>query len=343
MKLSSVIKSYITSFVAQLVKNPPAMRETWVWCLSWEDPLAKLPTPVFWPGESHGLSPWGCKELDTTEWPSLSQPSIKIKLHGETEWKYQLKKETRQEWRVLLPAPPSLSSREHQFLQFTEQVLCCFQPSSHPHVEGIGVSWKSEVYKVYVIRSGGFQVPRNWAGYLGPPGGWNPPVGLELAADRPGYMRWRREKGCWGPGDSIRGLIPVCWALGSSRRKWGASYRTPPPPGTRTERKGCWAAYRGQQRHLPAGQPPLTVQLRRQDAQDHHLHGVGHLQGASKHVRPGCCPGRGTAGPSLKILMVTYCRRKEFKPWSLWPQKIKTDNLKCHKSTAPSECVEKSL
>ena len=28
----------------------------------------RLPTPVFWPGEFHGLySPWGCKELDTTE------------------------------------------------------------------------------------------------------------------------------------------------------------------------------------------------------------------------------------------------------------------------------------
>ena len=25
----------------------------------------QLPTPVFWPGESHGLySPWGCKESD---------------------------------------------------------------------------------------------------------------------------------------------------------------------------------------------------------------------------------------------------------------------------------------
>ena len=27
------------SLVAQLVKNPPAMRETWVWSLGWEDPL----------------------------------------------------------------------------------------------------------------------------------------------------------------------------------------------------------------------------------------------------------------------------------------------------------------
>ena len=27
------------SLVAQLVKNLPAMRETWVWSLGWEDPL----------------------------------------------------------------------------------------------------------------------------------------------------------------------------------------------------------------------------------------------------------------------------------------------------------------
>ena len=45
------------SLVAQLVKNPPAMRETWVQSLCWEDTLRRerLPTPVFWPGEFHGL------------------------------------------------------------------------------------------------------------------------------------------------------------------------------------------------------------------------------------------------------------------------------------------------
>ena len=33
----------------------------------------RLPTPIFWPGEFHGLySPWGHKELDTTERLSLS-------------------------------------------------------------------------------------------------------------------------------------------------------------------------------------------------------------------------------------------------------------------------------
>ena len=29
------------SFVAQLVKNLPVMRETWIWSLDWEDPLDK--------------------------------------------------------------------------------------------------------------------------------------------------------------------------------------------------------------------------------------------------------------------------------------------------------------
>ena len=45
------------SLVAQLVKNPPAMQETWVRSLGWEDPLekGKVPTPVFWPGEFHKL------------------------------------------------------------------------------------------------------------------------------------------------------------------------------------------------------------------------------------------------------------------------------------------------
>ena len=33
----------------------------------------RLPTPVFWPREFHGrYSPWGQKELDTTECLSLS-------------------------------------------------------------------------------------------------------------------------------------------------------------------------------------------------------------------------------------------------------------------------------
>ena len=62
------------SSVAQLVKNLPAMLETWFnswvgkipWRRKWQ------PTPVFLPGESHGrrsladCSPWGRQESDTT-------------------------------------------------------------------------------------------------------------------------------------------------------------------------------------------------------------------------------------------------------------------------------------
>ena len=72
-----------SSLVAQWVKNPPgsagknrpAMQETWVGSLGWEDPLEKeqLPASVYWPVEVHGLyRPWGCKQLGMTEGLSLS-------------------------------------------------------------------------------------------------------------------------------------------------------------------------------------------------------------------------------------------------------------------------------
>ena len=35
------LKKFQSSLVAQLVKKPPAMRETWVQSLGWEDPLEK--------------------------------------------------------------------------------------------------------------------------------------------------------------------------------------------------------------------------------------------------------------------------------------------------------------
>ena len=60
--------------MAQLVKNLPAIQETWVQSLGWEDPLEKgmATTVVFWPEEFHGLcSPWGHTESDMTEQLSL--------------------------------------------------------------------------------------------------------------------------------------------------------------------------------------------------------------------------------------------------------------------------------
>jgi len=62
--------------VAQTVKNPPAMWETWVRSLGWEDPLERgmathssilawrIPTNR---GAWWANSPWGHKELDMTE------------------------------------------------------------------------------------------------------------------------------------------------------------------------------------------------------------------------------------------------------------------------------------
>ena len=50
--------------------NYTCLRETWVRSLGWKMPWRRerLPAPVFWPGEFHGLySPWGRKELDMTK------------------------------------------------------------------------------------------------------------------------------------------------------------------------------------------------------------------------------------------------------------------------------------
>ena len=68
------LQYFWASLGAQFVKNPPAMWETWVQSLGWENPRRRerLPTPVLWPREFHGLySPWGRKESDTTEQLSL--------------------------------------------------------------------------------------------------------------------------------------------------------------------------------------------------------------------------------------------------------------------------------
>ena len=64
--------SHQASLVAQIVKNLPAMQETWLQSLGWEDPLeeARQPTPVFLPGQSYGLrslAGYSDEESDTTE------------------------------------------------------------------------------------------------------------------------------------------------------------------------------------------------------------------------------------------------------------------------------------
>ena len=57
--------------MAQLVKNPPAMWETWIQSLGWEDPLEKgktTPSSVLaWRLPWTVNSPWGHKRSDVTE------------------------------------------------------------------------------------------------------------------------------------------------------------------------------------------------------------------------------------------------------------------------------------
>ena len=72
------------SLIAQLVKNLPAVQETWVQSLSQEDPLEKemvnyssiFAWKIPWTEELGGLQSMGCRELGTTEQLTLpSQPT----------------------------------------------------------------------------------------------------------------------------------------------------------------------------------------------------------------------------------------------------------------------------
>ena len=68
-----------------MVKNLPAMQETQVQSLGWEDPLEKrmathssiLAWRIPWTEKPGGLNPWGCKESNTTE----------TTMHGCTLWR----------------------------------------------------------------------------------------------------------------------------------------------------------------------------------------------------------------------------------------------------------------
>ena len=63
--------------MVQVVKNPPAIWQTWLQSLGLENPVEKgtathCSIPVFWPGEFHGLcNPSGHRESDMTEPLSL--------------------------------------------------------------------------------------------------------------------------------------------------------------------------------------------------------------------------------------------------------------------------------
>ena len=86
-KLSKYNISGWASLVDHTVKKLLAKASSfdpWVWKIPWRREW--LPALVFLPGESHGqrslvdYNPWGCKELDTTQWLSTHTETL-IRLH----------------------------------------------------------------------------------------------------------------------------------------------------------------------------------------------------------------------------------------------------------------------
>ena len=75
MEITIDIYMYPVSQVAELVKNPPAMQETLILFLGWEDPLEKgtvthssiLAWRIPWTEEPGRLQSMGCKESHTTK------------------------------------------------------------------------------------------------------------------------------------------------------------------------------------------------------------------------------------------------------------------------------------
>ena len=84
------ILSVLASLVAQTVKNPPAMWETWVRSLTREDPLEKgmathssiLAWRISWTEEPGELGPGGGKESHTAERGSCGAWTSDLTLHS---------------------------------------------------------------------------------------------------------------------------------------------------------------------------------------------------------------------------------------------------------------------
>ena len=98
-----------------MVKNLPAMRETpgfnpWVGKIPWR--RAWQPTAVFLPEESHGqrsmagYSPWGHKELDTTEWLNNNRIFALSLLHAWLGTSHHILVDS-QVWNCHVPANPT--------------------------------------------------------------------------------------------------------------------------------------------------------------------------------------------------------------------------------------------
>ena len=83
-KVCALVTSLRAILMAQTIKNPPAMQETQVQCMGWEDSLRKgmathssiLAWRITWTEEPGRHSQWGCKLSDTGEWRNTTSLSV---------------------------------------------------------------------------------------------------------------------------------------------------------------------------------------------------------------------------------------------------------------------------
>ena len=100
-----------------------------------------LPTPVFWPGEFHGLySPWGLKELVMTEQLSLSLSFRELRFYmlpraTKNNKKLKKKKQTKivvpMRWLEGITDSVNMSLSQLQEMVEGQRGLACYSPCSH--------------------------------------------------------------------------------------------------------------------------------------------------------------------------------------------------------------------
>ena len=120
------------SLVAQRVKRLPAMQETEVPSMGWEDPLEKemathsstLAWKFPWTEKPGGYSPWGRKELDTTERLHLLREQERESLYNQISSKNPQKIEKRSEKTVSQRRHTEMVNR-HTKVCSTLLIYCC--------------------------------------------------------------------------------------------------------------------------------------------------------------------------------------------------------------------------
>ena len=84
VKIAAFYVTYVAALVAQAVKNLPAMQETWVQSLGWEDPLEKgmathssiLAWEIPWTDEPSRLQPMGLQRVGHNEAPTQAHTLV---------------------------------------------------------------------------------------------------------------------------------------------------------------------------------------------------------------------------------------------------------------------------